>query len=339
MNQEIDHNSESIKSIYHQIQGFFKNPFDYKLSLKSLFWYLIALVSCYLISSLFHGSINIPVNISELPNGAGQFFPFPLPDIIELIFMGPIFTLIYFIIMKIMIKKIKIEKKRDSYISEFLELISILLVGILVAGHFIHVTYNYASHLYDLQFGGYDTSNLFLFLYWSDEWLGHHLIHFAFFFQIILFLIVEYKLNDHKIMSWDEIALSVSLGIGLFILLGWATYEGQCAFPLMLLCFILLIVEIIIILIKRLNPLRFPLIFITMISNIIVIGFYFFWIFSYGIKPYYPFIYQPSELSNYFDPVNHLLEIFIIIAIIYLSLFTIKFIKNYKKKDLKNEPK
>ena len=47
---------------------------------------------------------------------------------------------------------------------------------------------------------------------------------------------------------------------------------------------------------KKINPLKRPILLTTIITSIIVIGLFIWWVAIFGIKPYYPFVYQPSEL-------------------------------------------
>ena len=312
-------------------KNLFSNPKDYKASFKFILIFLISLLICYFISSFFSGDLYIPINVSELPSGIGQSFPFSIASIIELIAMGPIFSIIFYILIKLLINKIDKNHGKNKYWIFIIEIISVITIGVLVAGHFIHLTYNYASHLYDVQHGGYETTELFLLLYWADEWLGHHMIHIAFFSQIVLALSATYLIKNKRMMKWDEVVLSIFLGFGLFIVMGFASYEGQCAALLMILCLILLVIEVIFILIKKINPLRNSILLVSIISNIIVIGFYFFWIGSYGQKSYYPFIYQPSELPFSFDIMDHILLLMFFLPVIYFSTLAIEILRRYVK--------
>ncbi|MBD3228022.1 MAG: hypothetical protein GF329_07515 [Candidatus Lokiarchaeota archaeon] len=315
---------------------FFTNPKDWQISFKFLMIYLIVLGLGFFIPGLIEINIIIPVNVSELgTSGAGQFFVWRLDKIIEIILMGPLFAVVFYFLIKKITKKIDLKQGKNKYWIRILEFGIVLSIGILVAGHFIHLMFDYTNYLYR-QVGGYDTTELFLFIYWSDEWLGHHLIHYMYFTQLVLALGTEFLIDNHRKMRWDEIAISIVLGFGIFVVFGFSTYEGQAANHLMILSLILLIIEILVILFKKINPIKYPILLSTVISNVIVISFYFFWIFSYRFKPYYPFIYQPSELSGEFDLMNNILWIILGVIIIYGTFFAIKLISKYKARKNKN---
>lgn len=275
-----------------------KNPKDYQSSIKFSLIILITLLVSYGIPRLIIGSISIYLNVAELgsPLGVGVNFLFGIGALVELILMGPVFIIIFYIIFKYLLSKIEVNQGRNKYYLYILEILAVFIITILSMGHVTHILFNYANHLYRVAYGGYDTTQLFLLLYYSDEWLGHHLIHIAFFGIIILALIADLLIEKDEKMSWDEIGLTVFMGIGFFIINGYATYEGQCATLLVILSLILLVSELVIISWKKLNPLQYPVLSATLISTIISIIFFIVWIGIFGWKPYYPFYFQPSEL-------------------------------------------
>ncbi|MHA1783955.1 MAG: hypothetical protein ACTSVY_13060 [Candidatus Helarchaeota archaeon] len=275
-----------------------KNPKDFKISIKFMLVFFLTLLACYEIPSFINGSIRIYLNVAEISGttGVNVFFLFGIGRIAELILMGPVFIVVYYIMMKYMLKKIDIDEGKNSSWVFLLEIGMIITISIVAMGIAIHTLFDYANHLYRIAYGGYDTTELFLFLYYSDEWLGHHLIHVGYYSAIVLALISEYLIAEQDRMSWEEILLTGFGAFNIFILNGYATYEGQCAFLLVLLSVILLITEIIVVSWKKVDPLKNPLLLASMIGSIIIIGFYVYWISVFGWKPYYPFFYQPSEL-------------------------------------------
>lgn len=271
---------------------------NYQSSIKFSLIILITLLASYGIPRLITGSISIYVNVAELGSalGIGVGFLFGIGALVELILMGPVFIIIFYIMFKYLLSKIEIKQEKHKYYVWILEILAILIITILAMGHVTHIFFNYANHLYRVAYGGYDTTPLFLFLYYSDEWLGHHLIHIAFFGIIILALFADFLIQKDEKMSWDEIGLTIFMGIGFFIINGYATYEGQCASLLVILTIILLTFELVIIFWKKINPLEYPVLLATIISSVIIIVFFVSWILIFGWKPYYPFYFQPSEL-------------------------------------------
>ncbi len=270
----------------------FKDSYRY---LNFLIIFLLTLLLLYLIIPLFiSGTIKIWVNISEL-DGAAGYFSLKIGMIMEIILMGPVFGIIYYFLMKSLIKNVDENQGRNKYVLYFLEIGVLLFINISVMGHIVHLLFDYGNWIYR-ESTGMDTSQLYSFLYYSDEWLGHHLIHIAFFGYITLALITEFIGQEHRKLNSDELIYTIASGVGLSVVFSYYTYEGQAAFMIFILFILLLIIEIIILFIKKINPLERPILLATIITSIVVIIFFICWIILFGIKPYYPFVYQPSEL-------------------------------------------
>jgi hypothetical protein len=237
------------------------------------------------------GSVDIYVNLEEIP-AVGESFSFSIGTIVEVILMGPVFALIYFVLMKHLLQKVDPEVGRNKQFIYMLEVAVVGFICMLVMGHIAHLMFDYANAVYRSTYGGYDTTQLFLFLYHSDEWIGHHLIHIGFFSFIVLAILGESRMADKRTMKWYEIIVAVGLGVGLFVMNGYATYDGQCAWLLMVLSAILLGVLGMVIVWKRVNPLKYPILFAAILGSIIVIGYYFWYISVFGTLPYYPFAPQ-----------------------------------------------
>ncbi|MHA1378466.1 MAG: hypothetical protein ACTSRG_08800 [Candidatus Helarchaeota archaeon] len=293
------------------------NPKDYNPSIKFLLIFFLSLLVLFFIPGLFNGNVFIGINVSEVPGGVNQAFSFSTGLIVELVVMGPVFAIIYFILMKYMLNKIDETNNNRNFIF-ILEITTVLFICIYIMGHITHLMFDHASRAYEFMYGIvslhflsvlilifpdkwlqiiiYLLSPLFLFLYYSDEWLGHHLIHFSLFTFMVLAIFTEILLTEHNLMKWDELSISIFFGIGASFVNGYATYEGQCAFPLFIFSLILLVFQIVYWSVKKIELRRYPIFLAMIICNIIVIGLFIFWVINFGIKPYYPFIYQPSEL-------------------------------------------
>ncbi|MHA1291833.1 MAG: hypothetical protein ACTSQJ_04090 [Promethearchaeota archaeon] len=276
---------------------------DYSIYLKFLIIFLISLLIFYqFIPRIVKGTLDIWVNISELGGNAGHF-SLSYRLILEIIFMGPIFGILYYFLMKRLISEIDENQGRNKYYIYLIEISIITFICISVMGHTIHMLFDHASRLYFNTYGSMDTSELYSFLYYSDEWLGHHLIHIAYFGYIVTALFAEFLGNNHKKMNLDELIIDIFLGICLSII-AYSTYEGQAALIMLILWTSLLCFEIIIIIVKKIKILERPILLATIINNLIVILLFIWWITLYGVKPYYPIIYQPSELQILLFIVN-----------------------------------
>jgi hypothetical protein len=263
----------------------------FHVSVKFLLIFLIALLLCFMLPGEIPGTVNIYINLEEI-SAVGESFSFQIGTIVEIILMGPVFALIYFILMKNLLNKIDVTTVRNKRFIYVLEILVVIFICTLVMGHITHLMFDYANAIYRSTYGGYDTTQLFLFLYHSDEWLGHHLIHISFFAFIVLAIIGESLISQQRKMKWYEILFAVPLGIGIFVMNGYATYEGQCGWLLMVLSAILLAIEGGVVLIKKINPLKHPILFASIIANILVIGYFIWYVSIFGTLSYYPFAPQ-----------------------------------------------
>jgi len=258
--------------------------------------FLLTLLLFYkIIPFLYYGGIRIFIYISELKK-IGSFW-MSTRNTCEIILMGPVFAIIYYFLMKQLIIEIDKEQGKNKYYVVLIEIGVLVFICISVMGHAIHVLFNNVSRVYYDFNGGMDTSELYSLLYYSDEWLGHHLIHVGYFGYIIMALFVEFLAKENRKLNKDELLYAILCGIGLSIIFTYIACEGQAAVMVLTLCCVLLIIELIIIIMKNISILERPILMCTLINNIIVIGFFILWVIIFGIKPYYPFIYQPSELG------------------------------------------
>jgi len=266
--------------------------------LNFLIVFLFTLLLFYKIIPIFYsGSIDTYYNISEL-DGEAASFSVSVRLMCEIILMGPVSAIIFFFLMKYLISEIDKAKGKNKYYTILIEIGVITFICILVMGHALHMLFDHANRVYYNSHGKQmDTSELYSLLYYLDEFIGHHFIHLSYFGLICMALLTELISKDNRKLKWFELITTIILGIGLSLVWGYATYEGQSAFMMLVLCSILLVAEIIVALIKKVNPLENPILLATIIANIIVIGLFIWWVAMFGLKPYYPFIYQPSELG------------------------------------------
>ncbi|MHA1324199.1 MAG: hypothetical protein ACTSRL_15540 [Candidatus Helarchaeota archaeon] len=216
------------------------------------------------------GSVTIYVNLEEI-SAVGESFSFQIGTIVEVILMGPVFALIYFVLMKNLLSKINRETGRNRRLIYILEVAVVGFICMLVMGHIVHLMFDYANAIYRATY---------------------HLIHIGFFSFLILAMIGESRIADKRRMRWYEVIIAIGLGAGIFVINGYATYEGQCGWLLMVLSSVLLGIQVGIILLKKVNPLWYPIFFSALLGNIIVIGYYLWYTSVFGTLPYYPFAPQ-----------------------------------------------
>ncbi len=263
--------------------------------LQFLIIFILTIILFYeIIPLLYFGGIRVLVYISELKKLSSFWISTRI--ICEIILMGPVFAIIYYFMMKRLIVEIDIEKGKNKYYVALIEIGVLTFMCISVMGHTIHMLFDQANRVYYNSNDGMDTSELYSLLYYSDEWLGHHLIHIAYSGYIAMALITEFLGENHKRLRNDELIYTICCGVGMGLMFGYSTYEGQAAVLVVILCIILLIADLIIILVKKINILERPILICTIILSIIVICLFIWWVVVFGLKPYYPYIYQPSEM-------------------------------------------
>lgn len=263
--------------------------------LQFLIIFILTIILFYrIIPLLYFGGIRVLVYISELKKLSSFWISTRI--ICEIILMGPVFAIIYYFMMKRLIAEIDIEKGNNKYYVALLEIGVLTFMFISVMGHTIHMLFDQANRVYYNSNDGMDTSELYSLLYYSDEWLGHHLIHIAYSGYLAMALIAEFLSENHKRLRNDELIYTICCGVGMGLIFGYSTYEGQAAVLVVILCVILLIADLIIILVKKINILERPILICTIILSIIVICLFIWWVAVFGLKPYYPYVYQPSEM-------------------------------------------
>lgn len=263
---------------------------------KFLVIFLITLLIFYqVIPRIISESVNFTIKISELDGQLGSF-SVTLRIILEVLFMGPFFAIIYYFLIQYLKKEIDPEEGKNHYYIIIIDICVITFISISCMGHIVHMMFDKASWLYYYANNEQmDTTELYSYIYYSDEILGHHLIHIGLFGYLITGLFIELLVEPSHKMRWDELIYTILLGIGMS-LIGYATFEGQAAFMMVILWGFVLLFELIFVFTKKYNPLQRPIMLSILINCVIFINVFIIWVIMFGIKPYYPFIFQPSEL-------------------------------------------
>ncbi len=225
-----------------------------------------------------------------------------LKDFVDLLCIGPIFTIISFFAIKRVfdeLNQVKFSKNKES----ICYIVYLIAIAVFNYGNMIHVT---ANRLNSQVIDDYNTEAFYYSIYFLDEFIGHLLITIGFFvvFVELTFLhsITIKKREESKdtanfYMKDREPIFNCIFGVGLGAVTAEAYLEGQCAFLFLILnplfSVILLLFAKKIKIDIRMNSLLMLFIIMTIIFTIFVVV----WAFLFGIKPYYPFFYQGSELG------------------------------------------
>lgn len=226
-----------------------------------------------------------------------------MKDLMDLLFIGPIFTILSFLVVKRILDSLPTpnfseNKKQLCYI--------IFLIAIVCYnyGNMIHVTMN---RLNSQIIEEYNTEDFYYSVYFLDEIVGHLLITIGFFVVFVelcflhtLDLKFKKQLSQEAfaklLMTKQEVRWNFIFSVGLGIVSAFAYLEGQCAF-----LFLILnpIISLLLIFYSRRAKVRVKenslitlFILMTITFAIVVL----IWAGLFGVKLYYPFFYQNSEL-------------------------------------------
>ena len=226
-----------------------------------------------------------------------------LKDILDLIIIGPMFTVIsFFLVKRILedVKKYELPEKRIKL------LFTIYLIAIVIFnyGNITHITMNRLNSQVPTAL---ETEAFYYSIYFLDEIIGHLFITLGF-FVILTEICYIHTLSLKKRVGSDSFShffmssrvegyITIFFGILGGIITAFSYLEGQCAFVFLLLnpiCSVLLFYfnekRANVKFKKNLILVMFLLMTVTFTITVIIWGLF------TGFKPVYPFFYQNSEL-------------------------------------------
>jgi len=252
------------------------------------------------ITRLYNPNISINFYVSEQEFIAT--YHISLKDLLDIIFISPIFTIISFLLIKRTLDDLKTKGIGEDKITIYY-LIFLIAIVIFSSGNIAHILFNRLNA--DIV-KAYNTQSFYYTIYYLDEFLGHTMIMIGFFIVLseICFL---HTLDLQKRLGTDEYSevllknrepfWNYIIGIGLGVGTSLTYLEGQSAFLFLFLNPVLCALIIFQtrkyeIKIKE-NGLLMMIILMTVTFIIIVL----IWSIFTGIKPFYPFFYQNSEVN------------------------------------------
>jgi len=224
------------------------------------------------------------------------FVSVPLNKIAQIIFLGPVFGIVYLVLMKLIINKIE-KNNRKVVISVWIMEISILvLVSINSMGHALHLLVEEvnmidASKGYVLgeTYNGVSLDVMSLLAWYLDEWFGHISIHVTYFGYLVVAVVAEYMASKHEKIMGDEAFLVIFGAIGIAVINGYAAIEGESGLILLLLSATFSVISIIVIGIKKIKILNYPIFLALILSVIPVLLFNIVFIMENGVSPWFPY--------------------------------------------------
>jgi hypothetical protein len=238
----------------------------------------------------FRGLIKYPfeveVSVFELGElGLGASFDYNLTYLVNLLAMSVGLNLVFWIAFKLLLRKVE---GRDK-LKFILEICAVLLIIGSVMGVVFHWGFDRANSYYQTQFGR-DTSTLYLYLYWGDEFLGHGLQETTLLGYFLLLVGVEHATTKQRTIRWIDLPfMGVIIGV-VSVMIGYAALISESAM-LMLICSVITLgVEGIFVFKRNVNLRDSPLFLSTMLACVAVIVQNLVFIAIYGVMPWYPWL-------------------------------------------------
>nr|QEE17482.1 hypothetical protein DSAG12_03319 [Candidatus Prometheoarchaeum syntrophicum] len=243
----------------------------------------------YLSRYVGYGSFQLSVNVNY--SNDTQYANISWNYLLQIIFLGPILGVIFYILMKKLLSKVDINERKNQIMIFAIEIGVVVLIILNCMGHFSHLGFEIVNAI-DSTHGialNSEYKEMFIYAWFMDEWFGHTLIHITYFGYLIIALVAEQLLDEEKPIMIDELVLIIFFSLGYSVIDGYAAIQGESGFILLLLHLIATIVTITFIAFKKVNPLKYPLLLTLLISTIFVVLYNLYWIIKFGINPLYPF--------------------------------------------------
>ena len=282
MNSEIK-KKRKFKKVKDRLKNYHKGIWFLMLFLIPL------IIFFYLSRYVEYGSFQIGTYVNY--SNETQYFTVSWNYLLQIVFLGPIFGIIFYILMKKLLSKIDINVRKNQLMVYAIDICVVVLIILNCIGHFSHLGFEIVNAI-DSTAGEAlisEYKELFVYAWFMDEWLGHTLIHMTYFGYLIVAMCAELRLDEDKRMKFDELVLITLFSLVYSVIDGYAAIEGECGFILLLLHLTATFVAIVFIAVKKINPLKYPLLLTLLISTIFVILFNLDWIIRYGINSTYPF--------------------------------------------------
>ena len=253
-------------------------------------FFISILFLVYISRFIPEGTFSIGANVNYSDNNP-QYFSVYWAKFLQIICLGLVFGVIYYILMRIMLSKVDKDKGRNKYYVYLLEISVLILIVINCWGHLLHLGFEGVNAI-DASEGealNSEYKELFVYAWYMDEWLGHTSIHISYFGYLVLALLAELLLEDQKKLEMDELFFTFLFAIAIGILDGNIGIKSESGLFLLIIHIIFTASAILIILIKKVDPRRYPILLAMLLSLVFVIYFNLEVIFTQGISARYPF--------------------------------------------------
>nr|MDO8109586.1 hypothetical protein [Candidatus Sigynarchaeota archaeon] len=246
----------------------------------------IAIPLCAYARDLFNLGYDVQVNIFELgPSGMGASFPYNTEFVINFLAMCVVLNVFFWLSLKLLLLKAS-GKEREKIVLEA------IAVGCIIAatmGVVFHWGMDRANSFYTHQ-NGYDTSNVYAYLYFCDEWLGHGLQETSMLGFFAILVIAEHMAPRTRKMNWVDLLWIAAIAGVIAVTFGYAALKSETAMVMLVASVIMLGAEFTFVAIRRPKIAESPLLLATIVGNIAVIVQHVAFIFMFGLSPWYPWL-------------------------------------------------
>jgi hypothetical protein len=277
-------------------------------STRYLLVYLLALLAAYLVLLLFK-ALDAPTRVEYFILDGHYVFgtaSFPTYTIAEIVAFGPVMAAVMTWCFRKTLASWSDAGLMPARKASVLGMLFAVSIAMLNAGLLVNRLFNVVSaqakYFFDTVHEGYAN---YVFAYFLDEIVGHHLMNAGFVLYYVVMAVaapqdsIPLSRPEHALNGGERVLVLVSSAVHA-VLFSIENLEGQSmVFSLVLMgataCVILLVTM------ARRNKLAFlnrPFFFFIAVQLVVMLVFAVIWGIALGVKPYYPFFYEPSELST-----------------------------------------
>ncbi|MEX2680052.1 MAG: hypothetical protein Q6373_000500 [Candidatus Sigynarchaeota archaeon] len=261
-------------------------PKAYLPSLKSGIALAIAVPLCAYASRFFSVGFDVHVNVFELgPGGMDLSFPYDLKYIVNFFAICIGLGLIFWLGLKALLRGVE-GRERAKAIIEALAVVAIITNAM---GVVFHWGFDKANSFYTHEHG-YDTTDVYSYLYFNDEWLGHGLQQTSMLAFFALLVVAEQLVPRTRKIHWVEWLWLLGIAGVIAVTDGYAALQSESAMLMCIASIVMLGGEVGYWLGKRPKLLESPLLLGTIAANAIVIVENIVFIAMYGLMPWYPWL-------------------------------------------------
>ncbi|MFO8020457.1 MAG: hypothetical protein R6U96_17680 [Promethearchaeia archaeon] len=254
--------------------------------------FLISLgVGVYITRWMIRGTFQVGLDIPY--SDEFQFFSIRTGyRFLQPLFLGPIFGIIYYVLMKWLLGRVEKEEGNNQYFVFAIEIGVVIFIIFNCIGHVFHLGMEYVNALDALDASAALDSEyreMFIYAWYLDEILGHNLIQVTYFGYLILGIFAELLIDPRTKMVLDEYIFVFILAYEISILNGDVANSSKSGFLILLIQIIFVVLATMVIIVKKIDLRYYPLLLAMLLSTIFVLYFNVEAIMQNGIQANYPF--------------------------------------------------